>query len=136
MIYGNFTINIGRNKIMPVGSSAYEPPSYNKEEEMENREMDRVYSWWDSLGEQEQYNLILDWYPNELNKDDDVDSFFGDMPNEKQLWIWKRENNLTDEDIEGQKDMAGDMEYEERKDMESEDFTEKVMEKINKEAKK
>ena len=39
---------------MPIGNSAYEPPEYNKEEEMENREMDRVYSWWDSLGEQEQ----------------------------------------------------------------------------------
>ena len=108
----------------------------DREGEMEQRLMDKVYEWWDSLGEQEQYDLILDWYPNELNEDDDVDSFFGDMPNEKQLWIWKRENNLTDEDIEGQKDMAGDAEYEERKLMESEDFTEKVMEKINKEAKK
>ena len=80
----------------------------DREGEMEQRLMDKVYEWWDSLGEQEQYDLILDWYPNELNEDDDVDSFFGDMPNEKQLWIWKRENNLTDEDIEGQRDMAGD----------------------------
>ena len=121
---------------MPIGNGPDYYTGYNKEEEIERELVERVHSWFLSLTEQEQYNLILDWYPNELNKDDDVDSFFGDMPNEKQLWIWKRENNLTDEDIEGQKDMAGDMEYEERKDMESEDFTEKVMEKINKEAKK
>ena len=58
---------------------------------------------------------MLDWYPNELTEDDDADAFFGNMPNDKQLWVYKRENKLTEEDIEGQKDMAGDVEYEERK---------------------
>jgi len=87
----------------------------DREREKEQRILDKCYEWWDSLSEEEQYNLMLDWYPNEFDEDDDGDSFFGDMPNDKQLWIWKRENKLTEEDIEGQKDLAGDMEYEERK---------------------
>ena len=99
---------------MPIGNSP-EPPEYDKEKEMEMREMQKVYEWWDNLSEEEQYNLILDWYPNDFTEDDDADSFFGDMPNDKQLWIWQRENNITEENIQGQKDIAGDFEYEERK---------------------
>ena len=87
----------------------------DREREKEQRLMDSCYAWWDSLSEEEQYNLMQDWYPNDFTEDDDADKFFGDMPNDKQLWIYKRENKLTDEDIEGQKDIAGDFEYEERK---------------------
>ena len=89
----------------------------DREGEKEQRLMEKVYEWWDSLDEEEQYNLMCDWYPNDFTKDkyDDADSFFGDLPSSKKLWIWKRENHLTEEDIEGQRDIAGDMEYEERK---------------------
>lgn len=99
---------------MPIGNS-FDLPEYDKGGEKEQMFMDKCYAWWDSLSDEEQYNLILNWYPNEFTEDDDADSFFGDMPHSTQLWIWKRENKLTDEDIEGQKDIAGDMEYEERK---------------------
>lgn len=90
-------------------------PEYDKEREKEQREINAMYSWWDSLSEEEQYNLMLDWYPNDFTEDDYADDFFGDMPDDKQLWIWKRENKLTEEDIQGQKNMAGNMECEERK---------------------
>ena len=87
----------------------------DKEREKEQRLMDRVYEWWDSLDEQEQYDLMQDWYPNEFREDDDGDSFFGKMPNDKQLWIWRRETNpapeLTQEEID---DIIGDREYHER----------------------
>lgn len=82
----------------------------DREAEKEQISFDKVYAWWDSLSDEEQYNTMLNWYPNEFTEDDDADAFFGDMPSDKQLWIYKRENKLTEEDIEGRKDMAGDME--------------------------
>ena len=87
----------------------------DREREKERILMDKVYAWWDSLSGEEQHNLMQDWYPNEFTEDDVADDFFGDMSNDKQLWIWKRENKYTEEDTEGQIDKAGDMEYEERK---------------------
>jgi len=82
----------------------------DKEREKEQELMDTVYDWWDSLSEEEQHQLMMDWYPNDFTKDkyDDADSFFGDLPSSTQVWIWKRENHLTEEDIEGQKDRAVD----------------------------
>ena len=85
----------------------------DREREKEQRLMDRCYEWWDSLDEQEQYDLMLDWY--HIDEDDDADKFFGDMPNDKQLEIWKEETNpapeLTQEEID---DIIGDREYHER----------------------
>jgi len=52
----------------------------NREREKEQGLMDKVCDWWDSLSSVE------------------------------QLWIWKRENKLTDEDMQGQKDIANDAE--------------------------
>ena len=93
----------------------------NKVEDKQVKLQDQVYDWWDSLSEEEQHNLMMDWYPNDFTKDkyDDADSFFGDLPSSTQLWIWKRENHLTEEDIEGQRDRALDIadgEYEYNKE--------------------
>ena len=81
---------------MPVGNSAYEPPTYNKEEEEEQKLADKVYDWWDSMTDQEQFDLMLEWYPTEITKDTDIDKLFGDMGWENQLWIYQRENKCTD----------------------------------------
>ena len=64
--------------------------------------------------EEEQYNIMQDWYPNDFTEDDDADKFFGDMPNDKQLWIWKRENKCTEEDIQGKIDNYWDMKAHEK----------------------
>ena len=66
-----------------------------------------VYAWWDNLTEEEQFNLMLDWYPEEITKDTDIDKFFGDMDWHTQLWIYQRENKCTAEDLEAQKENAG-----------------------------
>ena len=93
----------------------------NKVEDAQVKLQDQVCAWWDSLTEEEQHELMMDWYPADFTKDkyDDADSFFGDMPSSTQVWIWKRENHLTEEDIEGQRDRAGDIadgEYEYNKE--------------------
>jgi len=88
----------------------------DREGERMQRLMDKVYEWWDSLSEEEQYNLMLDWYPNNFNYEEcSADDFFGGMPSNMQLWIYKRENNLTEEDIQGQRDRAIDMQIEEKR---------------------
>ena len=84
------------------------------EREKEQLLIDKCYAWWDSLSKEEQYNLMQDWYPNEFEEDDDADKFFGDMPNNKQLWIWKRENKYTEEDMQAKVDNIGDMECHKR----------------------
>ena len=53
--------------------------------------MNKVYDWWKSLSEQEQYDLMNDWYPAAIEEDTDIDKFFGDMPDREQLWIYERE---------------------------------------------
>jgi len=71
------------------------PDYYNgvdRTREAEQKLMDEVYDWWDSLTEEEQLNLMLNWYPMEVNKDTDIDKFFGDMGSERQLYIYKEEN--------------------------------------------
>jgi len=69
----------------------------DREGEMEQRLIDKVYSWWDSLDDEDQHTLILDYYPNTFTEDDNANDFFDDLIND------------------GQRDMAGDLEYEERK---------------------
>ena len=63
----------------------------DREREKEQRLMDRCYEWWDSLDEQEQYDLMNDWYPDEVKEDTDIDKMFGDMPNSCQIWIYEKE---------------------------------------------
>ena len=53
--------------------------------------MDKVYNWWSGLSEQEQYDLMLNWYPEAIEEDTDIDKFFGDMPDREQLEIYEKE---------------------------------------------
>lgn len=85
----------GGNK-MPIGNGPDYYDGIDREREKEQDLMNEVYEWWDSLCEEEQYNLMMDWYPNETTEDDDGDSFFGDLPSETQIWIWKRENGYDE----------------------------------------
>ena len=52
------------------------------------------YSWWDSLIEQEQYKLLLTWYPTEIKEDTDIEKFWGDLPEDTKWYIYERENNI------------------------------------------
>ena len=103
---------------MTIGNSP-DLPEYDKEREREQRLLDECWAWWDSLTEQEQCDLMLDWYPNEFNKDDydNGDSFFGDMPSECQIEIWQSETNpavdLSEEEIDS---IIADREFEERRE--------------------
>lgn len=53
--------------------------------------MEKVYDWWENLPEEERYEILLDWYSMEIEEDTDIDSYFGDMPDDKQLEIYERE---------------------------------------------
>ena len=57
----------------------------DRERENKQKLMDRIYDWWESLTEEEQLN------------------------------IWERENEMTEEDIQGRKDRAIDMQIEEKR---------------------
>ena len=112
---------------MPVGSSAYEPPSYNKEDEEEIKLQDAVYSWWENLSDDEQWVIIEDWVAEEeLTEESYADIMFGGMLFDEQYEIYKANNpqafmtpdELYDGGVSGEGDMAGDAEYEERKLME------------------
>ena len=109
---------------MPVGNSAYEPPSYNREEEEEQKLADKVYDWWESLNEQEQFDIMYDHFPDEIEMEtDNVDKFFGDMVWENQLDVYLTENHLTEEELLAQKDWYDpDLELEERKLEEEMDY--------------
>ena len=53
--------------------------------------MNKVYDWWESLGEERQLEIMIGYYPNEVQEDTDIDKMFGDMPNSCQIWIYRRE---------------------------------------------
>ena len=96
--------------------SEYDVPSYNKEEEEEQKLTDKVYDWFESLSEQEQFDIMYDHFPDEIEMETDVDKMFGDMVWENQLDVYLTENHLTDEELEAQKDWYDpDLELEERK---------------------
>jgi len=82
---------------MSIGTG---PDYYNgvdRIREAEQKLFDEVYDWWDSLTEEEQFKILLDWYPMEITKDTDIDKFFGDMGSERQLHIYKEENGFGEE---------------------------------------
>ena len=45
--------------------SEYDVPTYNREEEEEQKLVDKVYDWWESLTEQEQFDIMYDHFPDE-----------------------------------------------------------------------
>jgi len=70
----------------------------------------KCYEWWDSLTEQEQYELMLTWYPTEVKEDTDIEKYWGDLSEDTKWWIYEKENKCSEEDLIGQRDRAGDME--------------------------
>lgn len=58
---------------------------------MVNNLMSKCYDWWESLTEEEQSKIMTDYYPTEVNEDTNIDKMFGDMSNDVQLWIYRRE---------------------------------------------
>ena len=74
----------------------------------------------DATGDVEDNHIMLqdqaEGYLSALLQDDVADKFFGDMTNETQLWIWKRENRYTEEDMQGKIDNIGDMECHRRRE--------------------
>jgi len=103
--------------------SEYDVPSYNKEEEEEQKLTDKVYDWFESLSEQEQFDIMYDHFPDEITVETDVDKFFGDMVWENQLDVYLTENHLTEEELLAQKDWYDpDIELEERKLEEEMDY--------------
>ena len=96
--------------------SEYDVPTYNKEEEEEQKLADKVYDWWESLTEQEQFDIMIDHYPDEIDKETDIDKMFGDMQWCYQLDVYLTENHLTEEELLAQQDWYDpDIELEERK---------------------
>ena len=103
--------------------SEYDVPTYNREEEEEQKLTDKVYDWFESLSEQEQFDIMYDHFPDEIDKETDVDKFFGDMVWENQLDVYLTENHLTEEELLAQKDWYDpDIELEERKLEEEMDY--------------
>jgi len=103
--------------------SEYDVPTYNKEEEEEQKLADKVYDWFESLSEQEQFDIMYDHFPDEIDKETDVDKFFGDMVWENQLDVYLTENHLTEEELLAQQDWYDpDIELEERKLEEEMDY--------------
>jgi len=77
---------------MSIGTGPDYYNGINREEDARVKLGDEVYEWWNSLTEEEQLKILLDWYPMEITKDTDLDKFFGDMGSERQLHIYKEEN--------------------------------------------
>lgn len=99
---------------MPIGNGP-EPPEYDKEKEMEMREMNKVYDWWETLSEQEQWDIIADYMPENINEETDPNEEYGDMLWDEQFDIY-RDNNPREFLTEEEKDnIIADIEYEERK---------------------
>ena len=71
--------------------------------------LNKCYDWWDSLELEEQYKVLLDWFPMGVKKDTDIEKFWGDLPEDTKWWIYEHENKCTEEDIEGQRDRANDI---------------------------
>jgi len=81
---------------LPIGQGADYYDGIDREGEKQQKLMIEVYEWWESLDDEEQFKVMMDWYPMEITKDTDIDKFFGDMGSKKQLHIWKDENGYSE----------------------------------------
>jgi len=76
--------------------------------------LDECYEWWKGLSEDLQYRIMLNWFPYGIKEDTDVDKFFGDLPDDKQLWIYERETKENKNEVElsekEKADIVGDKE--------------------------
>ena len=64
----------------------------NREEDERVKLMDKVYDWWESLSEEEQYDIISNWCPEDITKESDADDMFGNMLWSEQFRIYKDNN--------------------------------------------
>ena len=64
----------------------------NKVEDRQVKLQDIVYDWWGSLTEQEQYNIISNWCPEDITEESDADDMFGNMLWNEQFDIYKYNN--------------------------------------------
>ena len=64
----------------------------NKEEDKFFKFMDKVYDWWNSLTDEKQFDIVVDFYPDEVTEDTNIDKFFGDMANKYQTKIYLANN--------------------------------------------
>jgi len=101
---------------MPIGNSP-DLPEYDKEREQEQKVLNTVYDWWDSLDSQEQWDIIADYQPENINEDTNPDEEFGNMYTSEQIEIWQSETNpavdLSEEEIDS---IIADREFEERRE--------------------
>ena len=70
------------------------PDYYNGNNQKENEDVklnDIIYAWWESLTEEEQFEIMLRWYPNAVTKDTDIDKLFGDMALEYKYEVYEKE---------------------------------------------
>lgn len=58
----------------------------------QREELNKCYEWWGNLTEEKKFIIMMDWYPEEIEKDTDIDKMFGNMANEYQLEICRGEN--------------------------------------------
>ena len=68
-----------------IGDLQYHEKKVRKNEK---ETMDKVYDWWESLTEQKQFDIMLNWYPTEVHKDTNIDKMFGDMDHKYQTEIY------------------------------------------------
>jgi len=68
--------------------------------------LNKCYDWWDSLEFEEQYKVLLDWFPMGVKEDTDIEKYWGDLPEDTKWWIYEKENRSTEEDLIGQKNRA------------------------------
>lgn len=58
----------------------------------EREELNKCYDWWGNLTEEKRFIIMMDYYPEEVKEDTDIDKMFGDMANEYRLEIYRGEN--------------------------------------------
>ena len=94
----------------------------NKEEDKQVKLQDTVYDWWESLTEQEQWDIIEDHIGIEnMNKETNPDEEYGNLSWDEQFDIYKEHNPqefLTEEEKD---DIIGDMRAHEEMENEREE---------------
>jgi len=64
----------------------------NRAEDRQVKLQDIAYSWWESLTEQKQYDIISDRCPEDITEESDANVMFGNMLWDEQFGIYKDNN--------------------------------------------
>ena len=94
----------------------------NKEEDEQVKLKDKVYYWWKSLSEQEQWDIIEDYMPENINEETNPDEEYGNMEWDEQFGIYKDNNPREFLTKEEEDEIIGDKEADEK--MENERWNE------------